>query len=312
MELTFRAAAPGERLYIARQSTQIEGQTGSVGHLRVDMGEDGKGFFPQWTSHRENLDTEEFQQELECVMEALVGDEQYGGFLKSRDAMRDFCREHPESALDHGFFSFGFRADTAQYACLIQLHPYKAEENLFIYCYRHDWLERHMEQAEKGIRFIDPHYKELFRIPDGERIIVTDRDGKTESYPCRYIDSYHTEVGRNLFHICEFAERMEQGGCTYAPMEPPLPPMCYSILPSTGEVIQIDRWQKGYTATSFSDGNRAENEAIKDKFNEKLGVTKAQEQAMLAGSMIRWDSIAAKPKSYDENGKAIKPKDYER
>ena len=36
-------------------------------------------------------------------------------------------------------------------------------------------------------RRIDSHYKELFRIPDGERIIVTDRDGKTESYPCRYI-----------------------------------------------------------------------------------------------------------------------------
>mgnify|MGYP007025179254 CR=1 FL=1 len=46
MELTFRAAAPAERLYIARQSTQIEGQTGSVGHLQADMGEDGKGFFP--------------------------------------------------------------------------------------------------------------------------------------------------------------------------------------------------------------------------------------------------------------------------
>lgn len=178
--------------------------------------------------------------------------------------------------------------------------------------YVKEWLDKHIEEANRDIRFIDSHYKELFRIPDGERIIVTDRDGKTESYLCRYIDNYHTEVGRNLFHICEFAERMEQGGCTYAPMEPPLPPMCYSILPSTGEVIQIDRWQKGYTATSFNDGNRAENEAIKDKFNEKLGVTKAQEQAMLAGSMIRWDSIAAKPKSYDENGKAIKPKDYER
>lgn len=170
----------------------------------------------------------------------------------------------------------------------------------------------HTATADRSRTQIDSHYKELFRIPDGERIIVTDRDGKTESYPCRYIDDYHTEVGSNLFHICEFAERMEQGGCTYAPMEPPLPPMCYSILPSTGEVIQIDRWQKGYTATRFNDGNRAENEAIKDKFNEKLGVSKAQEQAMLAGSMIRWDSIAAKPKSYDENGKAIKPKDYER
>ena len=75
MELTFRAATPAERLYIARQSTQIEGQTGSIGHLRADMGEDGKGFFPKWTSHRENLDTEDFQQEFEEVLEALVGDE---------------------------------------------------------------------------------------------------------------------------------------------------------------------------------------------------------------------------------------------
>ncbi len=123
MEFTFRVAAPGERLYIARQSTQIEGQAGSIGHLRADMGEDGKGFFPKWTSHRENLDTEDFQQEFEEVLEALVGDERYGGFLKSRDAMWDFCREHPESGFDHGF-ACGFRADTAQYAYLIRLHPY--------------------------------------------------------------------------------------------------------------------------------------------------------------------------------------------
>ena len=154
--------------------------------------------------------------------------------------------------------------------------------------------------------------KEKFIIPDGDKIRIALSDGEQLDRTCRYINENYLEVGSNLYHICEFAERMEQGGCTYAPMEPPLPPMCYSVLPSTGEVIQIDRWQKGYTATSFNDGNRAENEAIKDKFNEKLGVSKAQEQAMLAGSMIRWDSIAAKPKSYDENGKAIKPKDYER
>lgn len=154
----------------------------------------------------------------------------------------------------------------------------------------------------------------LFRIPDGESITVTDRNGKPESYLCRYIDDYHTEVGRNLFHICEFAERMEESGCTYAPKEPPLPPMCYSTLPSTGEIIKIERWQKGYTATTFKDGSREENAAVKDKFNEKLGVSKAQEQAMVAGSMFGWDKPAAKPKNYDENGKPIKPKnkDYER
>lgn len=170
--------------------------------------------------------------------------------------------------------------------------------------------DRHIIWSNQNLDVDDwrEDYKEFLEANE----LDDDPNDEQALYPCRYIDNYHTEVGRNLFHICEFAERMEQGGCTYAPMEPPLPPMCYSILPSTGEVVQIDRWQKGYTATSFNDGNRAENEAIKDKFNEKLGVSKAQEQAMLAGSMIRWDSIAAKPKSYDENGKAIKPKDYER
>lgn len=80
MELTFHAAAPAERLYIARQSTQIEGQTGSIGHLRADMGEDGKGFFPKWTSHRENLDTEDFQQELRRSWRPWWGTSSTAGF----------------------------------------------------------------------------------------------------------------------------------------------------------------------------------------------------------------------------------------
>ena len=31
------------------------------------------------------------------------------------------------------------------------------------------------------------------------------------------IDEYHTEVGSNLYHICEFAERMQKNGATYEP-----------------------------------------------------------------------------------------------
>ena len=309
MELDLCPMTEAERLYCYSQSQQIMAQTGCIGHLRADMDADGNGFFSSWDDHMSHLKTQEFKDEFDEVIRTLRLE---SGVLANRTAVQKFCAAHPEAQIVSDRPDYGFRAGTAQYAYLIRLNPNKGDYNLYCYCYRRDWLEKHIQDAARGIRFIDSHYKELFRIPDGERIIVTDRDGKTESYPCRYIDSYHTEVGCNLFHICEFAERMEQGGCTYAPMEPPLPPMCYSVLPSTGEVIQIDRWQKGYTATSFNDGNRAENEAIKDKFNEKLGVSKAQEQAMLAGSMIRWDSIAAKPKSYDENGKAIKPKDYER
>ena len=137
MELTMRTATPAERLYTYGQSTQIEGQTGCIGHLRADMGDDGKGFFKTWVDHRQNLGTEEFHADFESVLNSLIGDEQYGGFLKSRDAMRDFCQKHPESGFNEGF-AFGFRTDTPQYSYLIRLNPYKGEENLFIYCYRRD------------------------------------------------------------------------------------------------------------------------------------------------------------------------------
>ena len=310
-DFTLRPMTIPERKYSYAQSSQLQGQTGNIGHLRGDFGSNDNLFYTTWFDARPQLKSDEFKQDLDDVINAMRSEEY--GLLQNSVAMRSFGRANKDSEMQGNYTTeFGFRADTEKYAFLLRCIPVRGDYNFYCFCYVKEWLDKHIEEANRDIRFIDSHYKELFRIPDGERIIVTDRDGKTESYPCRYIDSYHTEVGRNLFHICEFAERMEQGGCTYAPMEPPLPPMCYSVLPSTGEVIQIDRWQKGYTATSFNDGNRAENEAIKDKFNEKLGVTKAQEQAMLAGSMIRWDSIAAKPKSYDENGKAIKSKDYER
>ena len=233
MELTFRTATPAERLYTARQSTQIGGQTGSIGHLRADMGEDGKGFFTKWQSHRENLDTEEFQQEFEDVLNALVGDGQYGGFLKSRDAMRDFCQEHPESGFNDGF-AFGFRADMAQYAYLIQLNPYKGEENLFICCYRRDWLDSHMKQAEKGIRFITPHYEEKFRVADGDSVRIRCPDGRQLDRVCRYIDECHVEVGTgwdNLYHICQFAEMMERNGNSVIPLRNSLPLVCYGKVP---------------------------------------------------------------------------------
>ena len=42
--------------------------------------------------------------------------------------------------------------------------------------------------------------------------------------------------------------------------------------------------------------------------NRKLGVSEAQAEAMKAGSMFGWDTPAADPKNYNENGFLIKPK----
>lgn len=83
-----------------------------------------------------------------------------------------------------------------------------------------EWLDHHIRKAEKGIRFINSRYSELFRIADGEKIEVTNSVGEKSEYVCRYIDEYHTEVGNNLYHICQFAEIMERNGSEYTPVEP--------------------------------------------------------------------------------------------
>lgn len=68
----------------------------------------------------------------------------------------------------------------------------------------------------KDIRFIDSHYKELFRVPDGGTIQISD-PYETVIKKCEFVDEYHTQIGCNVFHICEFAEIMERNGRTYQP-----------------------------------------------------------------------------------------------
>ena len=313
MELTFRTATPAERLYSASQSMQLKGQTGCVGHLRAGTGMDAQGFLKTWQSHRQDLDTEEFQAEFESVLNALVGDGQYGGFLKSRDAMRDFCQEHPESGFDDGF-AFGFRADTAQYSYLIRLNPYKEEENLSLYCYRRDWLDSHMKQAEKGIRFITPHYEEKFRIADGDSVRIRCQDGRVLDRVCRYIDDCHVEVGTgwdNLYHICQFAEMMERNGNSVIPLRNSLPLICYGKVPEKRAIVMFERGFDGYRSASFATKGRTSQKLV-DELNGELGVTKAQAAAMLAGATQGWATPAADPKNYDEQGQPIKPRNRDR
>ena len=66
----------------------------------------------------------------------------------------------------------------------------------------------------KDIRFIDSHYKDLFRIPDGSCIQIHYPD-ETVVKPCKFIDEYHTQIGTNVFHICQFAEIMERNNAHY-------------------------------------------------------------------------------------------------
>lgn len=311
MDYTINPLTFEERKYTYAQSTQLRGQTGSIGHLRGDFGS-GEQFYTTWFEHNSRLKTPEFSSELDEVINELRSNA--CGLLKSRRSMVDFARKNPESGFKGSYTTeYGFRVDTEKYSYLFRCNPTQGDYNFYCFCYQREWLNDHMIRARQDIRFIDSGYKDLFKLPDGEQITIINLDGQKRDFPCRYIDEYHLEVGDNLYHICEFAERMERNQAIYQPKETPLPRECLSTLPSTGELIKIARYEKGYiTQPARRQGTPEENRVMVDRYNSYHGISKAQEAAMLAGSMFGWDTPAAKPKNYDENGKAIKPKDKER
>ena len=279
------------------------------------MDSSGTGFFSSFFNFRADLKTEDFKTEFDAVINALRFDENYGGILKDRSALSSYCHEIPESSFGGDGREFGFRVDTKQYSYMLRLNPNRGEYNLYCYCYQKKWLDRHLQQAERGIRFINPHYKELFRIPDGDKIRIIHSDGEKTDYTCRYIDDYHVEIGsgwNSLLHICQFAEIMERNGSTVIPLRSSLPEQCYSVLPDTGELIIIKKGESGYYRTDIDMGDKTENRVLADEYNTKLGVSKAQEQAMSAGSMFGWAVPAADPKNYDDNGQPTRPKNKDR
>jgi len=292
-----------EDKYTFSNSMQISMQCGLIGHLRADMDSDGNGFFSSWEDYRKELKTDEFKDEFDKVINSL---REEGDIIYNRKSLAKYCYSSPQAKMNNEQDYYGVRVDTEKYAYLCRLNPNKGEYNLYCYCYIKDWLDKHIRSAEKGIRFITPEYKEKFRISDGEKIRITFSDGEVKDRVCRYIDDSHVEIRDDLYHICEFAERMEQCGATFIPLRSDLPEVCYSILPSTGDVIIIKHGESGYYRCEYSTEDKAFNREFANDRNANLGVSKAQIEAMLAGSMYGWDVPAADPKSYDENGTLLR------
>lgn len=305
-EMILRPMTLAERNYSYTQSQQLIMQTGCIGHLRADFGSNGKQFFSSWDDHRADLKSDTFKHELDEVINALREDEKYGYLLKNRGYLSSNCWRTPGCSFGNDR-EYGFRADTPHYSYMLRLNPNKGEYNIYCYCYLRQWLDRHMRQAEKGIRFITPEYKEVFRIPDGDKIRMILPSGEKEDLTCRYVDECHLEVGRNLYHICEFAERMKSNGIAVIPLRSSLPDKCFSYLETTGEMIVITKGEKGYTPTGIYPQDTSPKEGVA-AVNEANGVTRAQEAAMVAGSMFGWQVPGANPKNYDDQGQPIRPK----
>lgn len=312
--MDFRVMTPTERMYSYKQSQQLSMQTGLIGHTAIDLKNGRDALSGRFFDFRASLNTTEFKRDYNSVIRSLGNQEQYGNMLESFDKFFGFCRQHPKSKFSgENGAEYGFRLDTKKYSYLMRCIPSQELYNFYCYCYKRELLEEHMRNAEKGIRFIGSDYRDLFYLADGDSIRVTMQDGSTRDLVCRYIDDFHVDVGEvaggNIYHICEFAEKVEQ--CGYAqltPLRSSLPELCYATIKETDSIVILKRGEVGYYKTDILSVSRKEAEEIVVERNKLAGITQAQVEAMKSGSMFGFHVPAADPANYKEDGTPIPPK----
>ena len=123
--MEIRPLTPTEQKYTYAQSMQIEGQTGTIGHLRGDFATTGYGFYTTWFDTRPQWKSDEFKTDLDTVINALREDK---GLLHNRYDMGAFARKYPESAMQGNYCTeYGFRVDTGKHAFLFRCNPTKGD-----------------------------------------------------------------------------------------------------------------------------------------------------------------------------------------
>ena len=98
----------------------------------------------------------------------------------------------------------------------------------------------------------------------------------------------------------------QHSGIHVIPLRRSLPEKCFSALEATGEIIVITKGEKGYTPTGQYPQDGVSQKEAAAALNDTAGITRAQEAAMVAGSMFGWDTPAANPKNYDFKGVHVK------
>ena len=167
----FRPASPEEAgLFYSEPDQALDEALGTVGHLRMDFGSGGKGFFHTWWPHNEDqFNTGEFKEDLQEVVDALRAD----GPLKNLAAMSAYCHRNGGAITQDGR-SYGYIAETKYYRYCLRCTPSPGDYQGYLYCY--DLRQQQMARQNKPIGRVTFASGEQMEYLDGETYLTAIRE----------------------------------------------------------------------------------------------------------------------------------------
>lgn len=309
-EYTLKPLSRAEKLYAYKQSQQIAGQTGYYGYLHGDF-DKSDNFNNVFEYYNGAVVREHFDEERNNVIDFLEDN-----ICSSSRKMRDFCYSHKEAAINGNFGEeYGFRIDAGNQTLIVRFNPFpEGDYNCYVFAYDKHLLDRHMKKAAKDIRLIRSDYSIMFKLEDGDKIMIKYSDGETKTQECRYIDEYHAQIGGSIYHICQFAELIERNRATVIPYRDSLPEKCYVYVDTHDIYAIVTKGKDGYKPfeqAKYPDKER--NREYVAKLNKELGVTDKQAGAMTMAAMFGWADKDADPRSFNGGNTHNRNRDdYER
>ncbi|NBI83158.1 DUF4314 domain-containing protein [Clostridiaceae bacterium] len=223
------------------------------------------------------------------------------------DEWGDYINDEPEKLTDQE--SIGY-ADAIRDAILKERMPEESERGLMIYCDKDDSIGVKVQ----SLRFdVDVRQGKLWGVAECElreplnasemsnlidAIVGQASDGFGEGFEQRGVKIPDNGMIYASLWSADKTWTIQTEQERFSPSE--LPEVCLSTLPSTGEIICIKRGESGYYPSEWETGNAEKNRQIVDYHNQRRGITPAQEEAMVGGSMFGWDTPAADPSRYEK------------
>ncbi len=223
------------------------------------------------------------------------------------DEWGDYINDEPERLTDLESIDY---ADIIRDAILKERMPEEAERGLMIYCDEDNSISAKVQ----SLRFdVDVRQGKLWGVAECElreplnasemsslidTIVGQAADGFGEGFEQRELKTPDNDMIYASLWSSDKTWTIQTEQERFSPSE--LPEVCLSTLPSTGEIICIKRGESGYYPSEWETGNAEKNREIVDYHNQRRGITPAQEEAMVGGSMFGWNTPAADPSRYEK------------